>query len=104
MSEEVMTDEELDILFRKLIDKFIDQANSLAQHNNAENVGLALLHAASRFNAFVVSTHATTLSDYEKDLDQARAFFISQYESMLNENLEDYKKAYDDMKYTHLMN
>ena len=55
---------------------------------------MALLFAASRFNAFVVSQHAENLEDYEKELEKAQHFFTNQYQEMLTENLEDYKKVY----------
>ena len=104
MAEDLMTDEELDAKYRELIDRFIDLANQQSQHNSIENVGMALLHAASRFNAYVVSSHAATLEEYESELDRARAFFISNYQDMLAENLEDYKTSYQsEMKYMHLL-
>ncbi len=83
-----------------MIDEFIDQANALAETQSAENVGLALLYAASRFNAYVVSRHADTLEDFERDVQRARKFFTGQYAEMLDENLEDYKQLYS--KYAHL--
>ena len=101
MAEDRIGDEELDEIYRQTIDAFIDQANELAESNSIENVGLALLYAASRFNAYVVSQHADTLEDYEKDVSRAREFFRGQYRQMLDENLEDYKKVYT--KYAHLL-
>ena len=80
---------------------FIDRANELAEDNRPENVGMALLFAASRFNAHVVSQHAQTLEDYERDLPRARDFFKQQYQQMLDENFDDYKEAYS--KYAHLL-
>ena len=94
MSEELMTDEELDEHFRSLIDTIIDQANELAVNSSPQNVSLALLHAASRYNAFVVSSHADSLADYERDQASAKKYFLSRYEEMLDENLEDYKSVY----------
>lgn len=94
MSANEMSDEELDSHFRDLVDLFIDQGNELAKTSNAENVGLALLHAASRYNAFVVSSHAQTLAQYEKDMEGAKAYFEAEYHDMLNENFEDYKQVY----------
>ena len=92
----------IDLFFTyKHIDNSIDQANELAESNSIENVGLALLYAASRFNAFVVSQHAATLEDYEKDVPRAREFFRGQYQQMLDENLEDYRQVYT--KYAHLL-
>lgn len=95
MSEQDIGDEELDAQYRAMIDQYIDQANQFAENNSPENVGMALLFAASRFNAFVVSQHAESLADFEKDLGKAKSFFSAQYSEMLEENLDDYKKVYD---------
>jgi hypothetical protein len=94
MTQDSISDDEVDTLYREMIDSFIDQANQLADQNSPENVGMALLFAASRFNAFVVSQHAENIDDYEKDLVKAQDFFRAQYREMLDENLEDYKKIY----------
>ena len=100
MAEKSLSEDEVDLIYRQMIDSFIDCANELAEQNSAENVGMALLFAASRFNAFVVSQHAENREDYEKDMEKAQEFFISQYHQMLTENLEDYKKVYE--KYSQL--
>jgi hypothetical protein len=101
MADETLSDEELDQIFRRMVDSFIDKANELAESNGSENVGMALLYAASRFNAHVVSKHAENQQAYEKDLPRARKFFNEQYQSMLDENLEDYKSVYG--KYANFM-
>ena len=101
MAKDEISDEELDEIFRRMADSFIDQANEFADSESRENVSLALLYAASRFNAHVVSQHANTLEDYERDLPRAREFFSNQYQRMLEENLEDYKQVYT--KYSHLI-
>ena len=94
MAEKSLSEDEVDVIYRQMIDSFIDRANQLAEENSPENVGMALLFAASRFNAFVVSQHAENLEDYEKDGEKAQQFFISQYKEMLIENLDEYKKVY----------
>jgi len=94
MTQDSISDDEIDTLYREMIDSFIDHANKLADQNSPENVGMALLFAASRFNAFVVSQHAENIDDYEKDLVKAQDFFRGQYREMLDQNLEDYKKVY----------
>ncbi len=101
MAEEQLTDEELDANFRAMIDKFIDHANEFAEIESVENVGMALLYAASRFNAFVVSQHSKSLEAYQADTPKAKAFFMKQYEEMLDENLEDYQQVFQ--QYSHLM-
>ncbi len=94
MADKTLSDDEVDVIYRAMIDSFIDRANEHAEQSSPENVGMALLFAASRFNAFVVSQHAENLEDYEKDMEKAQHFFMSQYKEMLNENLEDYKSTY----------
>ena len=101
MADETLSDEELDEIYRSMVDSFIDRANELAEGNGPENVGMALLYAAARFNAHVVSQHAETPEAYEHDVPKAREFFRKQYERMLDENLEDYKSVYS--KYAHFM-
>ena len=64
-------------------------------------VGVLLLYAASRFNAHVVSQHAESVQNYERDLPKAKKYFVGQYKEMLDENLEDYKEVYS--KYANLV-
>ena len=94
MVDDSINDDEFDTAYRRMVDLFIDRANELAEEDSPENVGMALLFAASRFNAHVVSKHAQTVEDYERDLNRAREFFVGQYQQMLDENLEDYKQVY----------
>ncbi|CAD7848290.1 MAG: hypothetical protein [Olavius algarvensis Gamma 3 endosymbiont] len=94
MADDEINDEDLDEIYRRMVDLFIDRANEFAETNSQENVGLALLYAAARFNAHVVSQHANTLEDYATDIPKARQFFQGQYQEMLEENLEDYKQLY----------
>lgn len=101
MTDQMLSDDEVNALYREMANSFIDKANELAGENSPENVGMALLFAASRFNAFIVSQHSNNLESYEADLPKAKEFFTSQYEDMLEENLEDYKQVFN--KYAHLM-
>ncbi|HEY5734869.1 MAG TPA: DUF3144 domain-containing protein [Gammaproteobacteria bacterium] len=99
-----MTEDETDKQFREIADAFIDLANSKKEQTHAENIGMAMLYAVSRFNAYVVAMHADNLEKYEADAPQAKAYFLQQYESMLEENIADYKKIYQPpLKYAHLM-
>ena len=101
MADETLSEEELDEVYRQMVDSFIDRANELAEGNGAENVGMALLYAAARFNAHVVSQHAETAESYAADVPKAREFFNDQYQRMLDENFEDYKSIYS--KYSNFM-
>jgi isopenicillin N synthase-like dioxygenase len=99
-----MNDEDADKEFRTLVDSFIHLANGHADKTAHENVGMALLYAAARYNAFVVASHAPDLEKFEADRKTAFEFFQNQYKTMLKENLDDHRKFYDaDIKYAHLM-
>jgi len=72
MAQDSISEEEVDALYRNMIDAFIDHANELAEQNSPENVGMALLFAASRFNAFVVSQHAENIGDRKRSKKSSR--------------------------------
>jgi len=91
-----MTDEATEREFRRVADAFIDLANEQIESAPKENVGMALLFAASRFNAFVVASHCKTLDRYESDRQKAVEFFSKEYLRMLDENLEDYRRAFEE--------
>jgi len=91
-----MTDEATEREFRRVADAFIDVANEHIESAPKENVGMALLFAASRFNAFVVASHCKTLDRYEADRQRAVEFFTKEYLRMLEENLEDYRRAFEE--------
>jgi hypothetical protein len=68
--------------FLKLVDKFIDLANELAQGGLGGEVSAAILFAAGRYNAFnFVSTNGT-------DQDQAVEFYVSEYRKAIVSNLQ----------------
>ncbi len=90
-----MNDENIDREFRRMADAFIDQANAFVDASAKENVGMALLYAAARFNAFVVASHAPSIHKFDQDRDKAIQFFSSEYVRMLEENLDDYKRIYE---------
>lgn len=86
---------EIDREFRQVVDRFIALANEQIDTVQREHVSLALLYAAARFNAFVVSTHAPGREKFHADRPAAVKFFTSEYRRMLDENLDDYERVYD---------
>lgn len=98
-----MSDEDLDKEFRRMADSFIDLANKHSDTAEHEVVSMALLYAAARFNSFVVASHAPDVKKYDSDREKAFEFFLGKYKEMLNENLDDYRRLYDEsLKYEHL--
>ena len=97
MSDEEVRDEEAtEREFRRVADTFIDRANEHLNTVPKENVGMSLLFAAARFNAFVVASHSKTAEKYESERAQAIEFFQEQYLRMLEENLDDYRRVYEN--------
>ena len=70
--------------FLKLVDKFIDLANQLAEGGQGGEVSAAILFAAGRYNAF------NFLSNDGNEDDQARAvdFYVSEYRNAIVSNLQ----------------
>lgn len=90
--------EEIDREFRQVVDRFIHLANEQIETVQREHVSLALLYAAARFNSFVVSTHAPSKEKFRADRKAAFKFFTGEYHRMLEENLDDYQRVYDQPK------
>ena len=73
-----ISDEEVNLQFREIADAFIDLANDQSNRFNRENVSLALLYAAARFNAFIVAGHADDGAAYDRDRDSAFDYFTGE--------------------------
>ncbi|MDD2845409.1 MAG: DUF3144 domain-containing protein [Rhodoferax sp.] len=70
--------------FLKLVDKFIDLANQLAEGGQDGQVSAAILFAAGRYNAFNFLSNGGT----DEDQDQAVDFYVSEYRKAVISNLQ----------------
>lgn len=70
--------------FLKLVDKFIELANQLAEGGQDGDVSAALLFAAGRYNAFNFLSNDGT----EEDQDRAVDFYVSEYRKAIVSNLQ----------------
>jgi len=99
-----MSDDEINHLYRKIADSFIDIANRHCNDHDVGIVGSAFLYGAARFSAFVVASKAKELARYEADRDAALEYFTKEFRRMLEENLGDYKSVFKEQpRYSHLM-
>lgn len=99
-----MNEEQRNTEYRQIADKIIDTANDLIDDKGPAFVGSAALFGIARFCAFSVASQADDLTQYEGELAAARQYYLSEFERMLDQNLEDYKAAFDaPLKYEHLM-
>ena len=73
----------------EIVESFINLANEHAKKITPGAISSAFLYAASRYNAFIIASNAENLA-LEKE--QAIQYFLSQYEKMLRDNMDDYEK------------
>ncbi|MEH6442752.1 MAG: DUF3144 domain-containing protein [Oceanospirillaceae bacterium] len=92
-----MSDKETALALFKMADEFINIANRLVEQEGKEigEVGAALRYAAARFNAHEAAFKAKDLAAERSD---ALAWFSSQYTEMLEENLDQHIKYFEDKK------
>ena len=77
--------------FFEVSDEFVNIANDLTDEWAQPMVSAAIMHAASRFNAY----HLTTEGKPD-DINVAINFLTDQYRQMLIENLKEIKQAETD--------
>lgn len=70
--------------FLKTADKFIDLANRENQKINANDLHMAFLYAAARYNAYVAKT-IQRVDEHEKFVTH----MVKQYQEMLRQHLAD---------------
>ncbi len=69
------------------VEKLLDLANELAETSDPDVINAALLHAASRYNAFVVALNTDDLKDEKRS---AVSYLVGEYKAMLEEQLDDF--------------
>ena len=74
--------------FFEVSDEFVNLANELTQEWAQPMVSAAVMHAASRFNAFHLNTEGKP-----DDMNVAVEFLTQQYKQMLIENLREIRQS-----------
>lgn len=77
--------------FQDAADRFVTLANELAEDRNPDWVRAVLMFAAARYNAFAWINREENLQQTE---DQALAYYRTEYETMLRENLKELGPVY----------
>jgi hypothetical protein len=81
----------IDPEFLDAADRFVRLANELNDRYPRDWVRAALMYAAARYNAF---TWITREEDLRQTLDQAAAYYASQYDRMLRDNVDEIGPSY----------
>lgn len=82
--------------FYERADAFIALANEMAKSTNPGNVSAAFLYAAARFNTFIAASGVTDAAEFQQQQRKSKAYFIDEYEKMLNEHYADYLQNFDN--------
>lgn len=82
-----------DLRFRKMADRFIDNANRQLSDTEPSTVNSAFLYGASRFSAFVTVQKAGSLVKFDEIHDEAVNYYTEEFKKMLVQNLEQYRNA-----------
>ena len=101
-----MNNDEQDRLLRQLADTFIDIANKHAEQHDKNTVNTAFMYAASRFSAFVAASSARDMEQFKSQQANAREFFTGEFTKMLDSNLKNYEKVFQQQaenKYSQYM-
>ena len=77
--------------FLEAADRFVALANELGESASRDWVRAVMMYAASRYNAF---TWITGDEHPGQTVDQAAAYFRSEYEKMFRENVKEIEPVY----------
>ncbi len=77
--------------FLDAADQFVQLANKLNENYPRDWVRAAMMYATARYNAFVWLTREEQL---DQTLDQAAAYFASEYDKMLRDNVDEIAPHY----------
>lgn len=90
---DIRSESDSDLRFRKMADRFIDNANRQLSDTEPSTVNSAFLYGASRFSAFVTVQKAGSLAQFDEIHDEAVNYYAEEFKNMLIQNLGHYRKA-----------
>ena len=88
-------DDTPDAAFYERADAHIHLSNTQAQSIGRGKVSASMLYSAARFNAWVSACGFETGDQMRDARDETITYFVTQYEKMLAENLDDYIENFD---------
>lgn len=77
--------------FLDAADRFVQLANELNDRYAREWVRAAMMYATARYNAFAWITRE---ENPDQTLDQAAAYYASEYDKMLRDNVDEIEPVY----------
>ena len=86
--------DKVDAAFFERADKFIDLANAQCQDVGQGKVSASFMYALTRFNAWVSACGCDDSQQMQGARQEAIDYFMEQFKSMLEENIDDYIANY----------
>ncbi len=93
---EPQPDPDPDPNFLERADTYIALANEHVGRIERGRVAASLMYGAARFGAFTAACWSRDANDLREKRDETLKYFLEQYRSMLEENLDDYIGRFDD--------
>lgn len=81
--------------FFRRADAHIDLANGQVRDSTRGRVSASLMYATARFNAWVTACAAESEDELRDNRAASIEYFVAQYRTMLEENLDDYVANFD---------
>lgn len=86
---------ETDKDFYDRADAHIHIANEQIEKTSRGKVSASMMYATARFNSWISACKAESGEDLLEGKPQIIEYFVEQYRTMLNENLDDYATNFD---------
>jgi hypothetical protein len=77
-------------------DAHIQLSNEQLGDSSRGKVSASMMYATARFNAWVSSCDFESSTDMAEAKAKAIEYFVAEYRKMLDENLDDYIRNFDD--------
>ena len=82
-------------------DEHIHLSNEQMSKVSMGKVSSSMLYSVARFNAYVSASEWNSVEEMKKARQKTIDFFVTEYEKMLTENLDDYINHFDKYKNLH---
>jgi hypothetical protein len=87
---------QIDDSFYKRADEHIELSNSqISEDITKGKVSASFMYSVARFNAWLSATGWNSGAELKKNKNKTIKYFMKEYETMLNENLDDYINNFD---------
>ena len=86
----------VDDAFFERADAHIRLSNEQLKDASRSKVSASMMFATARFNAWVIAGGAQSVEEMSKSRDETIRYFVEQYKLMLEENVNDYIKNFEN--------